>query len=157
MTWRMLAASMALWAWAPICSASDFKHVGDYLLKAHYKLTGDVMTPIPMKPIAFSVSTNGISVRVSAEGDDESYSTFEIYRSDGISRQRTSGGAIEIIPGIQAISRTDGIVRHLRLCAESMTITTFPGISNQTIVSYSIAAEPVKPSREPQHGSSTPP
>jgi len=129
-----------------VCSsvvfASEFKHVGDYLLQAHFKLTGEQVTPIPMKPIAFSVFTDGVSIRVSAEGDENSHSTFEIYRSDGIGRQRQGAGALEVIPGVQAMSESSGILRHLRLSRESMTITTFPGVSDQTIVSHAVAAEP---------------
>jgi len=132
----------------------EFRHVGDYLLKAHFKLTGDKVTPIPMKPIAFRVYTNGVTVKVATEGDDEAQSTFEIYRSDGISRQRSGGGAIEIIPGLQAMSRVDGVLKHLRLSGESMTITTFPGVSNQTIISHSVAAEPRETGQDKQ---STPP
>jgi hypothetical protein len=124
-------------------AAAEFRHVGDFLLQAHFKLTGEKLTPIPMKPIAFRVYTDGVKIKVSAEGDEESHTTFEIYRSDGIGRQRSSGGALEVIPGLQATSNTGGVLRHLRLSAESMTITTFPGVSDQTIVSHSVAAEPV--------------
>lgn len=129
-------------AFVSAVSAAEFKHVGDYLLQAHYKLTGQQVTPIPMKPIAFSVFTDGVKIRVTAEGDDDSHSTFEIYRSDGIGRQRKGAGALEVIPGVQAMSNVAGTLRHLRLSRESMTITTFPGVSDQTIVSHAIAAEP---------------
>jgi hypothetical protein len=128
--------------WAPPLSAAEFKHVGDFLLSAHFKLTGQQVTPIPMKPIAFSVFTDGVRIRVTAEGVEDSHSTFDIYRSDGIGRQRSGAGALEVIPGIQATSNTSGTLRHLRLCREFMTITTFPGVSDQTIVSHAIAAEP---------------
>jgi hypothetical protein len=133
---------------ASAAAAAEFKHVGDFLLRAHFKITGDKKTPIPMKPIAFRVHTDGTRIKVTAEGDDESHTTFEIYRSDGIGRQRTGGGALEVIPGLQATSQTGGVLRHLRLSRESMTLTTFPGVSDQTIVSYAVAAEPktVKPS-----------
>ncbi|MBK1882593.1 hypothetical protein JIN85_09210 [Luteolibacter pohnpeiensis] len=123
-----------------IPAAAEFRPVGDFLLTAHFKITGDKITPIPMKPIAFHVTTDGVQIRVSSADDEESYTTFEIYRSDGIGRQR-SDGALEVIPGVQAKSQTDGVLRHLRLCGESMTITTFPGVSDQTVVSYSVAAE----------------
>ena len=126
--------------------ASEFKHVGDFLLQSHFKLVGQQVTAIPMKPIAFRVFTDGVKIRVSAEGDDESYTTFEIYRSDGIGRQRQGAGALEVIPGLQATSNVGGTLRHLRLSRESMTITTFPGVSDQTIVSYAIAAEPTQAS-----------
>ena len=95
-----------------------------------------------MKRIAFSVSTDGVRIRVTAEGDEDARTTFEIYRSDGIGRQRQGGGALEVIPGLQAMSNVGGVLRHLRLSREAMTITTFPGVSDQTIVSHSIAAEP---------------
>lgn len=125
-------------------AGEQFRHVGDYLLKSHFKITGSKVTPIPIKPIAFRVFTDGVTIKVMTEGEDEAHTKFEIYRSDGISRQRSGGGAIEIIPGVQATSRVGGILRHLRLSAEGMTITTFPGVSSQTIVSHSVAAEPVE-------------
>jgi hypothetical protein len=134
----VLALSMPLMA-----SEDAYRHVGDFLLKSHFKLTGDKMTPIPMKSIAFRVYTDGIHIKVSAEGDDESQTRFEIYRSDGIGRQRTGGGALEVIPGLQATSQTGGVMRHLRLSRESMTITTFPGVSDQTVISHAVAAEPI--------------
>jgi hypothetical protein len=129
-------------ALASAAAAGEFKHTGDFLLQSHFKLTGDKVTPIPMKPIAFRVFTDGTRIKVSAEGDDESHTTFEIYRSDGIGRQRSGRGALEVIPGLQATCQTGGVLRHLRLSRESMTITTFPGVSDQTIVSYAVAAEP---------------
>jgi hypothetical protein len=138
---RPLSIAFCL-ALASAAAAGEFRHVGDFLLKGHFKLTGERMTPIPMKPIAFSVSTDGVHIKVSAEGDDESHTTFEIYRSDGIGRQRVEGGALEVIPGLQATSHTGGVLRHLRLSRESMTLTTFPAVSDQTIVIYAIAAEP---------------
>ena len=147
-----IAASLVL---AAIANGSEFKHVGDYLLKAHFKITGDKVTSIPVKPIAFQVYSDGVRIRITAEGDDESHTTFEIYRSDGIGRQRSGGGALEVIPGLQASSHTDGVLRHLRLSAESMTITTFPGVSDQTIVSYAVAAAPIRSETRPSHA--TPP
>ncbi len=137
-----ILSSLILLALAAVASASEFKHVGDFLLQAHFKLTGQQMTPIPMKPIAFRVFTDGVRIRVTAEGVEEAHSTFEIYRSDGIGRQRQDSGALEVIPGLQAMSNVGGTLRHLRLSRESMTMTTFPGVSDQMIVSHAIAAEP---------------
>jgi len=125
-------------------SAIEFRHVGDFLLQSHLKITGDKMTPIPMKAVVFRVFTDGIVIRISADGDDEAFTTFEIYRSDGIGRQRSEGGALEVIPGVQATSRNNNVLRHLRMSAESLTITTFPGVSDQTIISHAIAAESIE-------------
>jgi hypothetical protein len=139
---RLPAALVIFTALFSAALAAEFKHVGDYLLQAHYKLTGQQVTPIPMKPVAFSVFTDGVRIRVTAEGDSDSHSMFEIYRSDGIGRQRKGAGALEVIPGVQAMSNVAGTLRHLRLSRESLTITTFPGVSDQTIISHAIAAEP---------------
>lgn len=134
---------ITLWlALACLTPAAEFRHVGDFLLKSHFKITGEKTIPIPMKPIAFRIYTDGVRIKISAEGDDDSHTTFEIYRSDGIGRQRVEGGALEVIPGLQATSNTGGVLRHLRLSRESMTLTTFPAVSDQTIVSYAVAAEP---------------
>jgi len=119
------------------------RHVGDYLLQSHFKLSGGEATRIPMKPMVFRVYTDGMVIRVVVAGDEEAASTFEIYCSDGISRQRSEGGALEVIPGVQATSRNHNILRHLRMSAESLTLTTFPSVSDQTIVSHAVAAEPV--------------
>lgn len=138
-------AISAAFVWISLLSVAqgeEFRHVGDFLLKAHFKLTGQQVTPIPMKPLAFRVFTDGVKIRVSAEGEEDSHTTYEIYRSDGIGRQRSGSGALEIIPGLQAMSTDSGTLRHLRLCRESMTVTTFPGVSDQTIVSHAVAAEP---------------
>lgn len=142
MSRTILTYIFLLFALAPGLSAAEWKHVGDFLLQSHYKLTGARMTSIPVKPIAFRVFTDGVKIKVQAEGDNAATSTFEIYRSDGIGRQRQQSGALEVIPGLQATSHAGGVLRHLRLSREALTITTFPGVSDQTIVSYAIAAEP---------------
>jgi hypothetical protein len=133
------------WWLVQSAAAAEFKHFGDFLLQAHFKIAGERVIPIPMKSIGFSVYSDGIHVRIIAEDNDEARSTFEIYCSDGIARQRSEGGALEIIPGIQATSKVGGVLRHLRLSRESLTITTFPGVSDQTIVSHAVLAAPINP------------
>ncbi|MFU8894439.1 MAG: hypothetical protein ACNA8L_12515 [Luteolibacter sp.] len=140
---------MLLWFSATGALAVEFRHVGDFMLQSHFKITGDQMTPIPMKAMVFRVFTDGIVIRISADGDDDAFTTFEIYRSDGIGRQRSEGGALEVIPGVQATSRNNNVLRHLRMSAESLTITTFPGVSDQTIVSYAVAAERIEQPQPP--------
>jgi hypothetical protein len=137
-------------------AASEFRHIGDYLLKSRTRLTGDKVSPVSIKPMLLHVFTDGVEVRITAENDAEACSIFEIYRSDGIGRQRSAGGALEVIPGIQAFSRNGGTFRHLRLSRESLTITLFPGISDQTLVTHAIAVE-ITPPPSPATPSSTKP
>ncbi len=136
------ALAIFLFLSAVHATASEFRHVGDYLLQAHFKLCGADTTLIPIKSIAFRVHTDGVTIRVSPEGDEESYTSFDVYRSDGIGRQRSGSGALEVIPGVQASTMAGETLRHLRLTKESLTITTFPGVSDQTIVIHAVAATP---------------
>lgn len=135
---RQLIAPLLLSA-ASIAGAQEFRHLGDFILKSHLKITNGTVSPIPVKPIAFHVYTDGLTIRVSTEADPNSSTTFDIYRSDGVGRRRAGGGGIEVIPGLQASCRIDGVQRHLRLSSESLTITTFPGVSDQTIVTHAVA------------------
>jgi hypothetical protein len=139
---RFFALTLIFMLHAAFAAAGEFRHVGDYLLKTHFKLISGEMVTIPMKPIAFKVTTDGVTIRISPEGEEEAHTSFDIYRSDGIGQQRPGSGALEVIPGVQASSTKDGTLRHLRLSRESLTITTFPGVSDQTIVSYAVAATP---------------
>lgn len=135
-----LAAASAL-------RAEEFRHFANFMLQSRVKITGAEVKPIPTKPILFHVATDGVRVRVSVEGDGDGRSTFDIYRSDGIARQISSGAKLDIIPGLQATSNTGGVLRHLRLTRDSLTITTFPGRSDQTTVTHAVAtaAEPSNP------------
>ncbi|MCX6880034.1 MAG: hypothetical protein NTW21_40465 [Verrucomicrobia bacterium] len=138
---RILTVLIGL-ALAPVPSAAEFRHFANFSLKSHFKITGDRVTPIPMKPILFDVSTDGVRVRITAAGDNEARTTFEIYRSDGVGRQRSGETTLDVIAGIQAMSTSGGVLRHLRLTRESLTITTFPGVSDQTIITHAVAAAP---------------
>ncbi|MFD2256986.1 hypothetical protein ACFSSA_09880 [Luteolibacter algae] len=142
---KFASFTIVLFLSALFSTAAEFRHVGDYLLKSHFKITGAVTTPIPMKSIAFHVYTDGVTIRIVPEGEEDAHTSFEIYRSDGIGRQRPGSGALEVIPGIQASTCSGNTLRHLRLSKESMTLTTFPGVSDQTIVSYAVAAERIPP------------
>jgi hypothetical protein len=121
--------------------ADEFRHVGDYLLRSRVKLNGTRSIPIAIKPMVFHVFTDGVEVRITAENDEDARTTFEIYRSDGIGSQKGTNGVIEIIPGVQALSRNGGLLRHLRLSREFLTITAFPGVSDQTVITHAIAVE----------------
>jgi len=148
---RPLQLFLALF-WAAsglVAGGTEFKHIGDYLLKSRIRLTADKSTPISIKPLLLRVYTDGVEVRITAENDDDARSTFEVYRADGIGRQRSTGGALEVIPGLQAFSRNGGVFRHLRLSRESLTITMFPGVSDQTVVSYAVAVETPPPAPVP--------
>jgi len=132
-------------ALAPGLGAEEFRPFANFILQSHFKVTGERVTAIPVKPIVFQVSTDGVRVRITVAGDEEARSVFEIYRSDGVGRRLPGETTLDVIPGIQAMSNHGGVLRHLRLTRESLTITTFPGLSDQTIITHAVATEASAP------------
>jgi hypothetical protein len=125
-------------------SAAEFRHIGDFIIRARVKVCSGQVIPTTIKPLRLSAFTDGITVKISTEGAVEQASEYEIYRSDGIGRQRTTGGALEVVPGVQAMAQQGGVLRQLRLTEDTLTITTFPGVSNQTVITYAVVAPPPK-------------
>ncbi|MEI6673673.1 MAG: hypothetical protein WCO57_00690 [Verrucomicrobiota bacterium] len=146
---RILPVLLSLLALVSSLGAAEFTHFASFILKSHFKVAGDKITPVPMKPIVFHVSTDGTRVHVTAEGDNEARTTFDIYRSDGIARQRPGEVTLDVMPGIQAMSHSGGVLRHLRLTRESFTLTTFPGVSDQTVITHALATTPSPPAPAP--------
>jgi len=143
--------SCLCWLAVAVCaSAGEFRPIGDYLLRSRTKITGDRVTQITIKPMVLHVSTDGIQVRVFTDDEAEAHSTYDIYRSDGIGRQSSRSGPLEVIPGVQATSSQGGSFRHLRLTKETLTITQFPGISDQTIITQAVAAAPATANQAPR-------
>lgn len=126
---------------AALLQAAEMRHFGDFVLKTNMKIMGDRVTKVPTKPVTFSVYTDGVKVQVRAEGDEEAQTTFDIYRSDGIGRQRPGVVDVEVVPGVQASTTRGGVLRHLRLTRDTLTITTFPGQSDQTVVMHAELAQ----------------
>jgi hypothetical protein len=127
-----------------VAGAEEFRHIGDFIIKSRLKVTSGQVLPVAIKPLRLSAYTDGISVRISTSSDSETASDYTIYRSDGIGRQNTSGGALEVVPGVQATSEQSGIFRQLRLTQDSLTITTFPGVSDQIVITHAQLAPPPK-------------
>lgn len=140
---KLVATTLLLLS--PTSSLADgFRHIGDFILRSKLKVTEGEVVPISIKPLRLSAFTDGVTVRVSAKGEVDEATSFEIYRSDGIGRQSSRGGALEVVPGVQAISEKSGVFRQLRLTRDTMTITVFPGVSNQTIITHAVVAAPAK-------------
>jgi len=135
---RATLLSLAL---APFATADegDFGSFGDYIVRHQTKITGSgKVIQVPIKPLKLSVSTDGVTVRVSTGSQGDAWSSFTIYRSDGIGRQARPGGPLEVVPGVQATSDHGGVHKHLRLTRETLTLTSFPGVSDQTVVIHAV-------------------
>jgi hypothetical protein len=139
----IIAFLSALLAFAGVAAGGEFSTMGDYVIHRQVKITGaGKVLDIPMKPLPLRVETDGVTVRVSTSTENDSWSTFTIYRSDGIGRQTAAGGPIEVVPGVQATSDTGGVHKHLRLTRDTLTLTVFPGVSDQTVITHARLAPP---------------
>lgn len=141
-----LFATTAFLIIAGTCAAvaEEFRHIGDFITRSRVKVSAGQIRPVAMKPLVLSVYTDGISVRISTSGDADHATDYTIYRSDGIGRQKGASGALEVVPGVQATSEQAGIFRQLRLTQERLTITSFPGVSDQIVITHAQLAPPPK-------------
>jgi hypothetical protein len=127
----------------------DFGSFGDYVIRSQTKITGSgKVIQVPIKPLKLAVSTDGVTIRLATGAQSDAWSTFTIYRSDGIGRQSVPGGPLEVIPGVQATSDHGGVHKHLRLTRDSLTLTVFPGVSDQTLITHAVLAAPA-PDEQP--------
>jgi hypothetical protein len=128
---------------AGAAAGGEFSAMGDYVIHRQVKITGaGKVLDIPMKPLPLRVETDGVTVRISTSTGNENWSSFTIYRSDGIGRQTAAGGPLEVVPGVQATSDTGGVHKHLRLTQDTLTLTVFPGVSDQTVITHARLAPP---------------
>lgn len=152
--------STTLLAFAGNAVAEEFTAMGDYVIRTQLKITGSgKVVQVPIKPLPLKVETDGVTVRVSTETGTDNWSTFTIYRSDGIGRQNVPGGPLEVVPGVQATSDHGGVHKHLRLTRDTLTLTVFPGVSDQTVITHALIAPPSSnlPAADPHAESSTAP
>ncbi|MCW1915117.1 hypothetical protein OJ996_16140 [Luteolibacter sp. GHJ8] len=139
----IVALLSAALAFAGAALGAEFSVMGDYVIHRQVKITGTgKVLEIPMKPLPLRVETDGVTVRISTSAENDNWSTFTIYRSDGIGRQTTAGGPLEVVPGVQATSDTGGVHKHLRLTQDTLTLTVFPGVSDQTVITHARLAPP---------------
>ncbi len=141
---KIATSALLIIAGSLVAGAEEFRHIGDFIIKSRLKVTSGQVVPVAIKPLRLSAFTDGISVRISTSNDSETASDYLIYRSDGIGRQKANGGALEVVPGVQATSEQSGIFRQLRLTQDSLTITTFPGVSDQIVITQAQLAPPPK-------------
>jgi hypothetical protein len=154
-----LISKAALLALAFACTAraeeGEFDPVGEFVIRSQTKITGTgKAVQVPIKPLKLSVSTDGVTIRLASGTQTDAWSTFTIYRSDGIGRQNVPGGPLEVVPGVQATSDHGGVHKHLRLTRDTLTLTVFPGVSDQTLITHAVLATP-SPDEQPAPDSGT--
>jgi len=123
----------------PEISAQGYHMIGAFVVRSRIKIIDERVTRIPIKPIEIEVLTNGVELKVVIEGREDETSVFDVYRSDGIGRVNRHTGVLEVVPGLQASCTRNGILRHVRVTHDSLTITEFAAVSDQTMVTHAVA------------------
>lgn len=118
----------------PTEEGSGFREIGAYRVKTGTLLKLGKATEVAKGEMLFRVFMDGIDVRLSPDGADESYISFQIYRAGGIYDQTGEN----LLSGVQAFSDQGEIVRHLCVEPNLLTLTKFPTSSSDIEVIYAL-------------------
>jgi hypothetical protein len=113
---------------------AEFRLVGAYELTKRVKIRDGKTFPVAINAVTYEVYTDGITVRCYV-GDGEAFTSFDIYRRDGITVTR-QGGLVETVPGIQAKTFVGDILRQISLTEERLTLSRFPALSDIIEITY---------------------
>lgn len=115
-----------------------FRFIGHYKLKSKLRVEHGTSTPVVISPLIYRVFSDGIDVRVYSMGSgDESFTNYEIYRSDGIGVTRRSG-EIDVVAGVQAHTTKGEMVRQLSVTRTSLTMVKMPPRSHRVLVTRAL-------------------
>lgn len=109
--------------------------IGVYLVESISRVRSGRMISIPIKDTRYRVYSNGQELRVYQAGVSDSYHSYAIYRSDGISAEDAHGN-ISVSPGLQAKHSSNDTIKQLSLTQGSLTITQFPPISDTVVITF---------------------
>lgn len=112
-----------------------FNYVGTYKLVKRVKVRSGKPFLIVIPALSYRVYSDGITLRFYGGSDEDGHTSFDIYRSDGITRLR-SGNLLENEPGVQARSTVGQVLRQVTLTGRTMTLTKFPALSDAVEITY---------------------
>ncbi|MCP5538323.1 MAG: hypothetical protein H7A51_19080 [Akkermansiaceae bacterium] len=135
-----------------------FRFIGHYKLNSKIRVeTGESM-PVVISPLIYRVYSDGIDIRVYCRSaDEDSFTTYEIYRSDGIGVARRTG-EIDVVAGVQAYCTKGEMIRQVSVTRNSLTMVKMPPRSHRVVVTRAVAIKPPneQASNKPTGESSTP-
>lgn len=114
---------------------ASFSYVGSYQLVKRVKIRSGKPTAIAIPALKYRVYTDGIALRFYGAEDDSGFTSFEVYRTDGITRLREDS-LLENVPGVQARSLVGQVLRQVTLTAETLTLTKFPALCDAVEITY---------------------
>ena len=130
---------VVLIGYRPAAEASEippeFDYVGSYRLVKRVKVRSGKPFRIAIPALKYRVYTDGIALRFYGEDESNGFTSFEVYRSDGIARLR-GGSLLENVPGVQARSTVGQVLRQVTLTADALTLTKFPALCDAVEITY---------------------
>ena len=113
----------------------DFNYVGTYKLVKRVKMRSGEPFEVAIPAVIYQVYSDGITLRFYGEGGGSSHTSFDIYRSDGVVRER-KGNVLGNVLGVQARSSAGNVLRQVTLTGRIMTLTKFPAMSDAVEITY---------------------
>lgn len=124
---------------SPVGLPAGFRYIGHYQLNSKLRVEKGEAIPVVIAPLHYHVYSDGIDVRVYCRvSDEDSYSTYGIYRSDGIGVPRRSG-EIDWVAGVQAYSTKGEMIRQISVTRNSLTMIKTPPRSHRVIITRAVA------------------
>lgn len=116
-----------------------FRHIGDYKLNSKMRIERGGVHPVIISPLNYHVYSDGIDLRIYCRvSGEDNYTSYQIYRSDGIGVARQSG-EIDLVAGVQALNNGGDMIRQISITRNSFTLVKMPPRSHRVIVSRALA------------------
>lgn len=120
---------------------AGFRFIGHYKLNSKIRVENGETMPVVISPLIYRVYSDGMDVRVYClAAGEESFTTYEIYRSDGIGVARKSG-EIDLVAGVQAYCTKGQMIRQLSVTRNSLTMVKMPPRSHRVLITRATAVK----------------
>jgi len=121
---------------------AGFRLIGNYQLKSKIKVENGKSMPVVISPLAYRVYSDGIDVRVYCQSSgEESYTSYQIYRSDGVGIAKSSG-EIQVVAGVQGKCLKGEMLRQVSLTRNALTMVRMPPRSDRVEVTRALSYKP---------------
>jgi len=125
---------------APSNLPVGFRLIGSYQLKSKMKVENGKAMPVLISALSYQVYSDGVDVRVYCNtSGEESFTSYQIYRSDGVGIVKSSG-EIEMVAGVQAVCKKGEMFRQLSVTRNSLTLVKMPPRSHRVIITRAISS-----------------
>ena len=121
--------------------AVGFRFIGYYKLNSKIRVESGESMPVVISPLIYRVYSDGIDVRVYCKASgEESFTSYEVYRSDGIGVARRSG-EIDVVAGVQGYCTKGEMIRQVSVTRNSLTMVKMPPRSHRVLVTRAVAVK----------------